>query len=48
MPDKIARWGLLSTSRTNERMIPAMRAVQRSEVLAVCSRSQEEAESYGA
>jgi predicted dehydrogenase len=48
MPYKIARWGLLSTARINERMIPAMRAAERSEVLAVCSRSQEKAESYAA
>lgn len=46
MPDKIARWGLLSTARINERMIPAMRAAERSELLAVCSRSQEKADSY--
>lgn len=48
MPDKIARWGLLSTARINERMIPAMRVAERSEVLAVCSRNQEKAESYAA
>ena len=46
MPDKIARWGLLSTARINERMISAMRAAERSELLAVCSRSQEKADSY--
>jgi len=34
MPDKISRWGLLSTARINERMIPAMRAAERSELLA--------------
>ena len=48
MPDKVARWGLVSTARINERMIPAMRAAEGSEVLAVCSRSQEKAESYAA
>ena len=48
MPDKIARWGLLSTARINERMIPAMRAAERSELLAVCSRSQEKADAYAA
>jgi xylose dehydrogenase (NAD/NADP) len=48
MPDKIARWGLLSTARINERLIPAIRAAARSELLAVCSRSQEKAESYQA
>lgn len=45
MPEKTARWGLLSTARTNERMIPAMRAYERSGLLAVCSRNQEKTDS---
>ena len=48
MPDKIARWGLLSTARINERLIPVIRAAERSELLAVCSRSQEKADAYAA
>ena len=46
MADKQARWGLLSTARINERLIPAIRASGRSELLAVASRSDERARAY--
>ena len=39
-------WGLLSTARINERLIPALRASGRSELLAVASRSKERAKAY--
>ncbi len=41
------RWGLLSTARINERIIPAIRAAQRSELIAVASQGgSEKAERY--
>jgi predicted dehydrogenase len=41
------RWGLLSTARINERLIPAIRAEPRSELVAVASQGgQEKAERY--
>ena len=46
MAGKKARWGLLSTARINERLIPALRAAGRSELLAVASRSEERAQAY--
>lgn len=46
MPGQRIRWGLLSTARINERVIPAIRASERSELLAVASRSQEKADQY--
>jgi xylose dehydrogenase (NAD/NADP) len=43
------RWGLLSTARINERLIPAIRAVARSELLAVGSHGgMEKAQRYAA
>jgi D-xylose 1-dehydrogenase (NADP+, D-xylono-1,5-lactone-forming) len=42
------RWGLLSTANINRRLIPAMRASQRGELVAVASRSQAAAEAYAA
>jgi xylose dehydrogenase (NAD/NADP) len=42
------KWGLLSTARINRRLIPAIRAAERAELVAVASRSQERAESYAA
>ena len=32
------RWGLLSTARINERLIPPLRRAERSKLLAVASR----------
>lgn len=46
MHTRRVRWGLLSTARINERLIPVLRASERSEVLAVASRSQETARRY--
>jgi len=42
------RWGLLSTARINRRLIPAIRAAQRAELVAVASRSQARADAYAA
>jgi predicted dehydrogenase len=44
--EKRVRWGLLSTARINERLIPAIRESQRSELRAVASRSQPTANEY--
>jgi len=47
MPDEPVCWGLLSTARINERIIPAIRAAQRSKLLAVASRGgMEKARGY--
>ena len=46
MAEQQACWGLLSTARINERLIPALRASGRSELLAVASRSKERAQAY--
>jgi predicted dehydrogenase len=40
------RWGLLGTARINRRLIPAMRAAERSRVVAVASRDRLRAETY--
>lgn len=40
------RWGLLGTARINRRLIPAMRAVPRSTIVAVASREQARADRY--
>jgi xylose dehydrogenase (NAD/NADP) len=42
------RWGLLSTARINRRLIPAIRATARAELVAVASREQAHAEAYAA
>jgi xylose dehydrogenase (NAD/NADP) len=42
------RWGLLSTARINRRVIPAIRAAEQAELLAVASRDQARAEAYAA
>ena len=44
----VLRWGLLSTARINRRLIPAIRAASRSDLLAVASRERERAETYAA
>ncbi len=46
MPHTKLRWGLLSTARINRALIPAIRAAQRSELVAVASRTLEQAERY--
>lgn len=42
------RWGLLSTARINRRLIPAIRADQRGELVAVASRDEAHARAYAA
>ena len=42
------RWGLLSTANINQKLIPAIRASQRGELVAVASRSQQSADAYAA
>lgn len=42
------RWGLLSTTNINRKLIPAIRASERGELVAVASRSLASAESYAA
>jgi predicted dehydrogenase len=42
------RWGLLSTANINRRLIPAIRASERGELVAVASRSPESARAYAA
>ena len=44
----IVRWGLVSTANINRRVIPAIRASHRSELVAVGSRSQASAAAYAA
>ena len=46
MAEGPVRWGILGTARINERLIPAIRASERSELLGVASRSQERALAY--
>ncbi len=48
MTDTTLRWGLLSTARINERLIPAIRATERAELVAVASRDLARAEAYAA
>lgn len=48
MGDKRAGWGLLSTARINERLIPCLRRSERNELIAVASRSQDTADRYAA
>ena len=45
---EIVRWGLLSTANINRRLIPAIRASARGELVAVASRRQDAAEAYSA
>ncbi len=42
------RWGLLSTAHINRRLIPAIRASRRGELVAVASRNQASADAYAA
>jgi predicted dehydrogenase len=43
---KKIRWGLLSTANINRRLIPAIRASQRGELIAIASRSESSARAY--
>jgi D-xylose 1-dehydrogenase (NADP+, D-xylono-1,5-lactone-forming) len=47
MPSQPLRWGLLSTARINRAIIPFLRTSRRSQLMAVASRSQAQAETYG-
>jgi xylose dehydrogenase (NAD/NADP) len=42
----IVRWGLLSTAKINRRLIPAIRASKRGELVAVASRDLDKAQTY--
>src|SRR5215218_7630892 len=46
MTSKVLNWGLLSTARINNALIPPLRASKRSQLLAVGSRSQASADAY--
>src|SRR6266511_302634 len=46
MANKVLNWGLLSTARINNALIPPLRASKRNRLLAVASRTQESAEQY--
>ncbi len=48
MADRRARWGLLSTARINQRLIPCLQNSERNELVAVASRSQDSAARYAA
>jgi D-xylose 1-dehydrogenase (NADP+, D-xylono-1,5-lactone-forming) len=48
MTEGTLRWGLLSTARINQRVIPALRAADRSQLAAVASRDGRRAEAYAA
>ena len=48
MADKRARWGLLSTARINQRLIPCLKRSERNELMGVASRSRASAASYAA
>ena len=45
---KRVRWGLMSTALINRRVIPAIRASEQSDLIAVASRDREKAEAYAA
>ncbi len=44
--NKILNWGLLSTARINNALIPPLRASKRNKLAAVASRSQEKSDAY--
>ena len=46
MPKQPVRWGLLSTARINDRLIPHMQALDRCRLVAVASRQQAKADAY--
>src|SRR5919106_4388558 len=46
MANKVLNWGLLSTARINNALIPPLRASKRNHLLAVASRTQESADRY--
>jgi predicted dehydrogenase len=46
MANKVLNWGLLSTARINNALIPPLRASKRNHLMAVASRTQESADKY--
>ncbi len=48
MPSQPLRWGILSTARINDHVIPALRHCQSAELIAVASRNMERARAYAA
>jgi predicted dehydrogenase len=46
MANKVLNWGLLSTARINNALIPPLRASKRNRLLAVASRTPESADRY--
>src|SRR5215213_11641656 len=46
MTTKVLNWGLLSTARINKALITPLRASKRNKLLAVASRSQQNADAY--
>ena len=48
MANRRVRWGLLSTARINERLIPCLQMSERNELVAVASRRQDSAARYAA
>ena len=46
MTNKVLHWGLLSTAHINNALIPPLRASQRNRLLAVASRSRQNADTY--
>lgn len=46
MPKDLVRWGLLSTARINERLIPVIQELDRNELIAVASRDGQKARSF--
>src|SRR5512138_3862634 len=44
--NKVLNWGLLSTARINNALIPPLRASKRNKLAAVASRSQEKSDAY--
>ena len=46
MANNVLQWGLLSTARINQALIPPLRASKRNQLAAVASRTQESADKY--
>src|SRR5689334_19861238 len=46
MANKVLNWGLLSTARINDALIPPLHASKRNQLVAVASRTQEAADAY--
>ena len=46
MTEKMLNWGILSTAKINQRVMPAFRESKRNQLHAVASRKQETADAY--